>query len=30
MKKYENDEIIEGIKFTCVSKIEEVLNLVFE
>ena len=30
MKKYENDEIIEGIKFTNVSRIEEVLNLVFE
>lgn len=30
MKKYENDEMIEGIKFTNVSRIEEVLNLVFE
>lgn len=30
MKKYENDEIIKDIKFTNVSRIEEVLDLVFE
>ena len=30
MKKYKDDKIIEGIKFTNVSRIEEVLELVFE
>lgn len=30
MKKYKDDKMIEGIKFTSVSRIEEVLELVFE